>query len=255
MTPASEPASWPDALDALVTSKEHHTSLLENEFVRVLDARIPAGARTALHTHRWPSVHYILSLSTFVRRDQAGNVVLDSRTLPPTALSSPAWWSAPLAPHSLENTGDRELRVISVELKTPASSVPPSASACPITRLDHMQLTMPAGGEAAARNFFGGLLGMAEDPKPPQLAVRGGCWFSAPGAMIHLSIEREFVPQKKGHPAFCVREIEALARRLEAGGHAVTWDHTLPDRVRFFVNDPFGNRIEFMRDGDGFGQK
>ena len=31
--------------------------------------------------------------------------------------------------------------------------------------LHHVQLAMPAGGEDAARAFFGGLLGLAELPK------------------------------------------------------------------------------------------
>jgi extradiol dioxygenase family protein len=254
MNPISEEAVWPDELDALIASGKHHTSLLENESVRMLDARIPAGDRTPLHTHRWPSVHYVVSLSDFVRRDAAGKVMLDSRTLPPAALSSPAWWSAPLAPHTLENVGQTELRVISVELKNNVTGGPAN-SVTSITCLDHMQLTIPAGKEAETRAFFGGLLGMTEDAKPAELAVRGGCWFSAPGAKLHVSVDREFAPQKKGHPAFCVTEIDALARRLEQAGRAVTWDNTLPDRARFFVNDPFGNRIEFMRQGDGFSQK
>jgi len=70
-----------------------------------------------VHTHRWPGVLYFLSWSDFVRYDDKGNVLLDSRTVdalkvPPTVL-----WSAPLPPHSLENVGGAELHVISVELK------------------------------------------------------------------------------------------------------------------------------------------
>jgi catechol 2,3-dioxygenase-like lactoylglutathione lyase family enzyme len=40
--------------------------------------------------------------------------------------------------------------------------------------IDHVQLGMPAGGEPAARTFYGGVLGLAEVAKPPQLAGRGG---------------------------------------------------------------------------------
>jgi quercetin dioxygenase-like cupin family protein len=43
---------WPDALDALIAALEHHTLLLENERVRVLETHIPPGAVTAVHTHR-----------------------------------------------------------------------------------------------------------------------------------------------------------------------------------------------------------
>ncbi len=124
-----------------------------------------------------------------------------------------------------------------------------------ITRLDHIQLAMPAGGEDQARIFWGGLLGMAEEVKPEPLASRGGCWFRMGDIIIHLGVEKDFTPQKKAHPAFCVGDLAELAQRLAAAGYPVTWDEALPDRRRFYTADPFGNRIEFIRDGDGFGQK
>lgn len=34
-----------------------------------------------------------------------------------------------------------------------------------------------------------------------------------------------------------------------------TWDDALPDRRRFYTTVPFGNRIEFIAQGDGFGEK
>ena len=124
-----------------------------------------------------------------------------------------------------------------------------------ITRLDHVQLAMPAGQEAKARAFFGSLLKMEEEQKPEPLARRGGCWFRSGRVLLHLGVEKDFNPQKKAHPAFCVRDIDALAKQLIAAGHPVTWDAALPSRRRFFTADPFGNRIELMREGDGFGQK
>ena len=41
--------------------------------------------------------------------------------------------------------------------------------------LDQVQLAMPKGGEEAAWAFYGELLDLSEAPKPPHLAVRGGC--------------------------------------------------------------------------------
>lgn len=122
-------------------------------------------------------------------------------------------------------------------------------------RLDHIQLAMPVGGEAKARAFFSRLLGMAEEAKPEPLATRGGCWFRLGTSIVHLGVEKEFSPQRKAHPAFCVEALDDLAARLVDGGYPVTWDSALPSRRRFYTADPFGNRIEFMRDGDGFGQK
>ena len=107
---------WPEELDALTAAPHHHTLLFENEFVRVLDTRVPPGQTVPLHTHRWPSALYIRNWSDFVRRDAEGLTVVDSRTIakvpPETVL-----WSGPLPPHTLENVGDSELRAISVELK------------------------------------------------------------------------------------------------------------------------------------------
>lgn len=108
--------NWPEELDALHAASQHHMLLFENEHVRVLDARVPPGHTVPLHTHQWPSVVYILSFSDFVRRDGSGAVVVDSRTFS-TQPSGSALWSGPLPPHTLENVGKAELRVIAIELK------------------------------------------------------------------------------------------------------------------------------------------
>ena len=123
-----------------------------------------------------------------------------------------------------------------------------------ILSLDHVQLAMPEGEEDRARAFFGGVLGMEEEVKPEPLASRGGCWFRSGGAILHLGVEKDFAPQKKAHPAFCVSELDQLASRLEEAGYPVNWDTALPERRRFYTADPFGNRIEFMQDGHGFTQ-
>lgn len=44
-----------------------------------------------------------------------------------------------------------------------------------ITDIDHLQLAAPKGCEAAARRFFGQLLGLPEVEKPEPLRSRGGC--------------------------------------------------------------------------------
>ena len=111
----------PDELDALVAAPKYHSLLFENEFVRVLDTNVPPGETVPLHTHCWPSTLYILSWSDFIRRDGEGNIVVDSRNISKPAQGS-AVWSEPLAAHTLENVGETELRVISVEMK--AQQVP-----------------------------------------------------------------------------------------------------------------------------------
>lgn len=82
---------WPDELDALIAAPQPHILLLENEAVRVLDTRVPPGETVPLHTHRWPSVLYILSWSDFVRRDGGGAVVVDSRIAGKAPLDGALW--------------------------------------------------------------------------------------------------------------------------------------------------------------------
>ncbi len=108
---------WPASLDALSAAPRHHTLLLENDRVRVLETRIPPGELVPLHTHRWPSVLHVLSWSDFIRRDASGAVSLDSRTAGRGGSPPSVGWSEALPPHSLENVGAAEIRVISVELK------------------------------------------------------------------------------------------------------------------------------------------
>ena len=114
----AEPAwQWPDGLDALDAAPDHHGVLLENDRVRVLEARVERGDTVPLHTHRWPSVQYLLSVSDFVRRDADGRVVADSRTLDIPKVAPLTLWSDPLPPHTLENVGDQVIHAFSVELK------------------------------------------------------------------------------------------------------------------------------------------
>ena len=109
--------SWPEHLDAMIAAPDHHDLLLENEVVRVLDSLLKPGEATPVHTHRWPSAQYIIGLSDFVRRDGDGNVLLDTREAGSLPAAGTAYWSTPLQPHSVTNVGDKDIRVISVEIK------------------------------------------------------------------------------------------------------------------------------------------
>jgi diadenosine tetraphosphate (Ap4A) HIT family hydrolase/catechol 2,3-dioxygenase-like lactoylglutathione lyase family enzyme len=112
--------------------------------------------------------------------------------------------------------------------------------------IDHVQLAMPAGGEDAARAFYGGVLGLEEVPKPAALAGRGGAWFRSGPVQLHLGVEAEFRPARKAHPALRVEGLGALVARCEAAGHAVARDVALEGMERVHVTDPFGNRIELL---------
>jgi catechol 2,3-dioxygenase-like lactoylglutathione lyase family enzyme len=114
--------------------------------------------------------------------------------------------------------------------------------------IDHVQLSMPPGGEAEARRFYGSILGLREVPKPAELAGRGGCWFAGPvrGVALHLGAEPEFRPLARAHPALVVRELDAARLALaQAGVPSEDDDSGLPVR-RCYIRDPFGNRIELV---------
>lgn len=112
--------------------------------------------------------------------------------------------------------------------------------------LDHVQLTMPTGQEAAARAFFVGVLGMQEVEKPAHGAGEGGCWFQSGPVHLHLGADPEFRPARKAHPAIVVPSLTVLTRRLEEAGIEVRPGGALPGRKRVFAPDCFGNRIEWI---------
>ncbi|NLG73057.1 MAG: glyoxalase [Chloroflexi bacterium] len=124
-----------------------------------------------------------------------------------------------------------------------------------ITGLDHVQLAMPPGQEEQARRFYSGLLGLQEIPKPEQLVSRGGVWFAGGSVYLHLGVEKEFTPARKAHPCFIVTDLDAACRELEAAGVEVIRDQTIPGVDRFHAFDPFGNRLEFIQDGQAFSQQ
>ena len=111
-----------------------------------------------------------------------------------------------------------------------------------ITGLDHVQVAAPGGCEEEARAFYGALLGLSEVPKPEALAARGGVWFG----FLHVGVTPDFVPASKAHPALRVSDLDALAARLTAAGVDVRWDGEIPGVARFFADDPWGNRLEFV---------
>ncbi|MFC5830541.1 glyoxalase [Nonomuraea insulae] len=101
--------------------------------------------------------------------------------------------------------------------------------------LHHVQLAAPPGSEPLLREFYAGVLGLREVPKPPELAKRGGVWFRGDGVEVHLGIEDDFRPARKAHPAFLVDDLDDA----EA-------DYLLPGYRRIYVSDPVGNRIELL---------
>lgn len=114
------------------------------------------------------------------------------------------------------------------------------------TGIDHVQVAIPRGGEERARAFYGDVLGMHELPKPATLAARSGVWYQCGAQMLHLGVEDEFRPARKAHPALLIANLAALREKLQALGMPVADDDLLPGFERFYSEDPFGNRLEFL---------
>ena len=107
---------------------------------------------------------------------------------------------------------------------------------------------MPSDMEDQARAFYSGLLGMTEIEKPAELKKRGGCWFSSGPVQIHLGVEPDFRPARKAHPALRCRDYVDLIARLKNAAVEIKDDQAIPGVQRCHIFDPFGNRIELIRE-------
>ena len=120
-----------------------------------------------------------------------------------------------------------------------------------IVGLDHAFITIPEGREDDGRRFYGALLGLEEIARPEGLQQSGGIWFRAGGQELHLGSDDAHEATKRPHPGFRVESVtalEELAHRVEAAGVETRWDERIEGRKRFYVRDPFGNRLELLAD-------
>ena len=113
-------------------------------------------------------------------------------------------------------------------------------------RIDHVQVCIPPGAEASAREFYGGLLGLEEIEKPEVLRRNGGMWYTVADAQLHVGVEPVVAPSKR-HPAFEVERARDVRTYLEENGVRTKDEAAVPGVVyRFSFLDPFGNRIELL---------
>jgi catechol 2,3-dioxygenase-like lactoylglutathione lyase family enzyme len=112
--------------------------------------------------------------------------------------------------------------------------------------IDHVQLAAPENCEKEARKFYGEIIGLNEIPKPENLKGRGGCWFQIGSQELHIGVQPDFTPATKAHPGLLVEDLDNLRHCLIERGIQVKEDTPINGRTRFFVSDPFGNRIEFL---------
>lgn len=120
-----------------------------------------------------------------------------------------------------------------------------------IIRLQHAAVTVPVTGLDEARHFYSDILGLREVPRPPELQVRPGIWYSFGATELHIQARRDG-PARRGehHPALVVDDIDAWRARFGAHGVEIIDQPTIYGRRRFNVRDPFGNLLELMTEGE-----
>ena len=116
-----------------------------------------------------------------------------------------------------------------------------------ITGIDHVQVAAPPGCEQAAAALLRRRSAAAAG-EARALAGRGGCWFRAGAHELHVGVgSRSRRPERRIPRCGRVRaRLHELADRLTAAGHSLRWDEELDGVDRFFVRDPFGNRLELL---------
>lgn len=120
-----------------------------------------------------------------------------------------------------------------------------------IIRLNHVQITIPKGAEAAGRAFYCGLLGLPEIDKPESLRGRGGFWLQLGAIEVHVGTESGFDRQTtKGHIAYEVDDLPAWRAIINREGLTIHESVPIPGYDRFEFRDPFGNRVEMIAPAD-----
>ena len=116
-----------------------------------------------------------------------------------------------------------------------------------IQSINHIQITVSAADEAAARAFYCEVLNLPETEKPDSLKGRGGFWVQVGDRQLHVGIEEGVERNRtKAHVAYQVDDLAAWRERLAAAGIVALESVPIPGYDRFECRDPFGNRVAFI---------
>jgi len=117
-----------------------------------------------------------------------------------------------------------------------------------ISRLNHVQITIPKGAEAQGRAFYCDMLGLSEIGKPASLESMGGFWVQVGDMQVHVGTEDGVDRNKsKAHVAYQVDNLASWRAKLESNGIQTGNSIPIPGYDRFEIRDPFGNRVEFIQ--------
>lgn len=123
-----------------VAEEPLHRVLFENAYVRVIDAVLPAGAKTLPHTHARDNVPVNISGGTLVTTSEG------RASLTTTPRPGQAWFAAGGYTHQITNTGSTTVRFIDAEILAAAArteTAPAAAHAAPAaTTADPRELVL-----------------------------------------------------------------------------------------------------------------
>ena len=108
--PAASPAGKPDPLDSLVVCKDTQKLILENQYVRVIEERVPPGVAQPKHRHAHGVLIPLHDSDIESIDDPGGKPVQRQLKL------GDAGWREPVV-HSVKNVGKTELLNVRIEVK------------------------------------------------------------------------------------------------------------------------------------------
>lgn len=113
-------------------------------------------------------------------------------------------------------------------------------------KIHHVNVTVPAALEEAAKNFYGDLMELEQIEKPDGPRKHIGAWYQLGELQLHLSIEEGLRNQESNrHVCYSVADIPTALSAFRSAGIDVTSEEQLVNGgSRFFVRDPAGNLIE-----------
>ena len=121
-----------------------------------------------------------------------------------------------------------------------------------IIGVSHVNVTVPAALESAAKHFYEGVLGLAQIPKPEGTRQNMGAWYQLGDLQLHLSLEDDVQNEVSDrHVCYQVADIAVAALNFRNAGVEIIADsRPVRGQSRFFVRDPGGNLIEITQKTD-----
>ena len=121
-------------------------------------------------------------------------------------------------------------------------------SSAMIIALHHVNITVSAELETAAKEFYGSVLGLKRVPKPAA-SRQSGAWYQIGSTQLHLSVENQANDsQSTRHVCFTVADLAEAGKRFrDAGLEIISDPRPVLGSPRFYVRDPGGNLLEIAQ--------